>query len=280
MQDNFQSCLSIILKEEGGNDDDPRDPGGRTSRGIIQREWDVFRQNHPNRPQDVWKASNEDVAAIYHDQYWEPYCDKMPSGIDLVFFNTCVNSGRQQAVKELQRGLGINPADGMLGMITQNALADFANITDLIKDLCERRRRFYNSLSQKWKKTFLKGVLGRTDRIEKSALSMATSVHPNVVIAEHPEVDTLPDQPNITISPKAPETSADKPVVAPETGGAIAAGTGSLMGALSKIKEQLADFAAIDYVQYVLLAITVISIAYMVFGIIKQNRVKAAMSNA
>jgi hypothetical protein len=33
-------------------------------------------------------------------------------------------------------------------------------------------------------------------------------------------------------------------------------------------------------VQYVLLAITVISIAYMVFGIIKQNRVKAAMSNA
>jgi Na+/H+ antiporter NhaC len=52
------------------------------------------------------------------------------------------------------------------------------------------------------------------------------------------------------------------------------------MGALSKIKEQLADFAAIDYVQYVLLAITIVSIVYMVFGIIKQNRVKAAMSNA
>jgi lysozyme family protein len=278
MQDNFQNCLSIILKEEGGNDDDPRDPGGRTSRGIIQREWDVFRQNHPNRPQDVWKASNEDVAAIYHDQYWEPYCDKMPSGIDLVFFNTCVNSGRQQAVKELQRGLGINPADGMLGMITQNALADFTKIPDLIKALCERRRQFYRSL--KTFSTFGKGWLARTDRIEKSALAMAAKSPAPVIVSEHPTVDTKPTQPAETISPKAPEASADKPVVAPETGGAIAAGTGSLMGALSKIKEQLADFAAIDYVQYVLLAITVISIAYMVFGIIKQNRVKAAMSNA
>ena len=278
MDSNFKPSLAIILKEEGGSDDDPRDPGGRTSRGIIQREWDVYRQTHPNRPGDVWKASDDDVATIYHEQYWEPYCDKMPVGVDLVFFNTCVNSGRQQAVKELQRSLGIDPADGMMGMITFSKLNDVKDLAALIREMCERRRTFYKSL--KTFATFGKGWLARTDRIQISALGMVAHVPPKVVISEHPEVDTKPKAPEITISPKAPTAGADKPTIPPEAGGSIAAGSGALMGALAKIKEQLADFSAIDYVQYVLLAITVVSIIYMTFGMIKNARVKAAMSNA
>jgi len=278
MKDNFTACLKIILKEEGGNDDDPRDPGGRTSRGIIQREWNVYRQTHPNRPQDVWKASNEDVADIYCQQYWQPYCDKMPIGVDLVFFNTCVNSGRQQAVKELQRSLGIDPADGMMGMITFAKLDDVNDTAGLIREMCERRRTFYKSL--KTFPTFGKGWLARTDRVQLSALGMVAHVPPKVVISEHPEVDTKPKQPDVTVSPKAPKSGADAPTVPPEAGGAIAAGTGSLAGVLAKIQEQLSQFSSLQYIQYVLLAITVISIIYMVFGMIKNSRVKAAMSDA
>ncbi len=277
MQDDFQPSLTIILKEEGGDDDDKRDPGGRTSRGIIQREWDVFRQTHPNRPSDVWKASNADVASIYHDQYWLPYCDKMPSGVDLVFFNTCVNSGRQQAVKELQRSLGLNPADGMMGMITMDALNKCPDYDVLISAMCERRVAFYKSL--KTFKTFGKGWLARTSRIESSALAMLQE-HPAVVAEQHPEVDTLPATPDVTVSPKAPPATADAPALAPENSGAIAAGSGTITGVLAKIQEQLGTFSSIEYVQYALLAITVIGIVYMIFGIIKQNRVKAAMSDA
>ena len=33
----FQRCVAFVLQDEGGNDDDPNDPGGRTSRGRTNR---------------------------------------------------------------------------------------------------------------------------------------------------------------------------------------------------------------------------------------------------
>lgn len=273
MQDNYPASLAIILKEEGGNDDDPRDPGGRTSRGIIQREWNVFRQTHQDRPQDVWQASNDDVATIYKDNYWNPYCDRMPAGVDLVFFNTAVNSGRQQAVKELQRALG-QPADGMMGMITFNALDQAADVASVVKDMCERRRSFYRAL--KTFPTFGKGWLARTDRIEKSALAMALNSPGNVVSA-HPIVATVPS-PLVTISAKAAVADVDQPAISPEATGAASAGSGSLLGALDQIKDQLTPLGdTVVYVKYLLVAITIAGVIYMTYGIMKRNRVAAAV---
>src|SRR5581483_8514914 len=167
---DFPACLAIIRKEEGGNDDDPHDHGGRTSRGITQREWDAYRATRPNLPADVWQAPNADIDAIYHDQYWAPYCDALPAGIDLVFFNTAVNSGRQQAVKELQRALGVE-ADGMLGMVTRQAVASYADIPGLIRKACALRRAYYRALAQFPR--YGRGWLARTDRVEQSALLLA-----------------------------------------------------------------------------------------------------------
>lgn len=277
---NWKPSLAIILKEEGGNDDDPRDPGGRTSRGIIQREWNTFRKTHPDRPGDVWKASDEDVALIYRTQYWEPYCDRLPAGVDLVFFNTCVNSGRQQAVKELQRAVGVK-ADGMMGMLTLDAVNSTSDIPGLIRRMCDARRAFYRAL--KTFPTFGKGWLARTDRVERSALRMA-SVAPApapmtaTVANGHPAVDTKPAKPEVTVSAKAPTSDASAPAISPETSGAVAAGSGSVAGSLTQIQQQLSPFAdTIHVIQYVLLALTVIGIAYMVYGIIKRNRVAQAI---
>lgn len=276
MKENFEACLKIILKEEGGNDDDPRDPGGRTSRGITQREWNVYRQAHPNRPQDVWAASNEDVAIIYHDQYWAPYCDEMPVGIDLVFFNTCVNSGRQQAVKELQRAVGV-PADGMMGMMTFDALNARHDLPTLIHNMCDQRRKFYAAL--KTFPTFGKGWLARTARVESTAVAMSVHAAPVIVIAsEHPEIDTKPKQPEITVSPKAPTSQADKPTIPPETSGTATAGLGSLMAIINTIKDQLGAFSdAVPSLQYVLLALTIIGIGYTVYSTIKRNKINAVV---
>ena len=275
MDSNWNASLAIILKEEGGNDDDPRDPGGRTSRGIIQREWNVFRQTHSGRPADVWQASNDDVATIYHDQYWEPYCDKLPDGVDLVFFNTSVNSGRQQAVKELQRALGIQ-ADGMMGMLTFNALDTVKDIPSLIRDMCERRRNFYRAL--RTFPTFGKGWLARTDRIERSALAMSAKTIPVIVANRHPAIDTLPSQPDVTVSAKAPVSQANAPVVSPEGSGAIAAGSGSIAGTLTQIQQQLSPFAdTLKFVQYILLGVALIGIVYMVYGIISRNKTAQAV---
>lgn len=166
---DFARCLPIILREEGGNDDDVHDHGGRTSRGIIQREWDRFRKTHPGRPADVWEASDDDIAAIYESEYWQPYCPAMQAGVALCFFNAAVNSGTRQAAKELQRALGVDD-DGLIGPITLAALHAYAGHAELIADLSERRRRFYRSLAQCPR--YCKGWLARTDRVEREALAM------------------------------------------------------------------------------------------------------------
>ncbi len=44
--DNFERCLAITLKWEGGYSNHPDDPGGPTMRGIIQREYDAWRRKH------------------------------------------------------------------------------------------------------------------------------------------------------------------------------------------------------------------------------------------
>ena len=61
----FDSCLPWILKMEGGNDDDPHDHGGRTSRGVIQREYDAYRREKGEATRDVWTASDAEIADIY-----------------------------------------------------------------------------------------------------------------------------------------------------------------------------------------------------------------------
>src|SRR4029450_10024608 len=91
---NFRKCLPLLLEHEGGNDDDPRDPGGRTSRGILQREWDAWRRTRPGLPADVWRAPQDQVEAIYRQNYWNPLrCDDLPAGVDYAGFDYGVNSG-------------------------------------------------------------------------------------------------------------------------------------------------------------------------------------------
>lgn len=273
MISDFKDSLAIILKEEGGNDDDPNDHGGRTSRGIIQREWDAYRSTHPGRPADVWSAPQADIETIYHDQYWEPYCDDMPAGVDLSFFNACVNSGRQQAVKELQRSLRLNSVDGMFGMITKQALTSNDDTTALIHSMAQKRRDFYQALAQFPR--YGKGWMARTDRIEQSSLKMLND-HPNVV-AEHPEIDPKPDDPTLTVSAKAMPSDPEKTTVSPEASGTVSAGVGGLSGLIQQARDQLAPFSdTIKYVQYALLILAALGIAYTVYGVLKRNRVQAS----
>ena len=82
MESNFKASLDLVLKSEGGNDDDPADHGGRTSRGITQREYDAWRREHHLLTQDVWKASTLDVETIYHNEYWDPWGDILSIGLD------------------------------------------------------------------------------------------------------------------------------------------------------------------------------------------------------
>lgn len=91
---NWIACSKVTLSYEGGNDDDPRDPGGRTSRGITQREYNRWRATHPGLADDVWRAPQQTIVDIYHTEYWNR-CDgdAWPVGVDLCVYDASVNSG-------------------------------------------------------------------------------------------------------------------------------------------------------------------------------------------
>lgn len=167
---NFDASLKLVLQSEGGNDDDPADHGGRTSRGITQREYDAWCAEHNWPGGDIWKATDSAVASIYHDEYWNPYCDGFPVGIDYLYFDMAVNAGPARATKILQAALGVG-VDGRLGPITRQAVAK-ADPIALIDDYSEAKASFYRGLHQP---RFLKGWLNRTASVRAAAHTMVNA---------------------------------------------------------------------------------------------------------
>lgn len=167
MISNFPASLKLVLLDEGGNDDDPADHGGRTSRGITQREYDAWRQLKGLPTRDVWTASDDEVASIYHDEYWEPYCDQFPVGVDYLYFDMAVNAGPHRAAIMLQRALGVAD-DGRIGPITKLA-ASKADPKQLVSKYTDAKRAFYISLHQP---RFTKGWLNRCNHVQTSAMAM------------------------------------------------------------------------------------------------------------
>jgi lysozyme family protein len=255
---NFDTCLHAILREEGSNSDDPQDHGGRTSRGVTQREYDAYRAKHGQQTADVWQATDEEIKDIYYRQYWNPYCDELVSGVDLIFFDCSVNAGRQQAVKDLQRALGIT-ADGMFGLRTQQAVSECPDIPRLIKDYAERRRAFYRALRQF--PLYGRGWLARVDRIESQSLALA----------DKKPVEAPVDQ----RVGKATASDLDQPTVPPEGGAAISGGSATAAGALNQFKDQISPYSdTIKIVQYILIIVALAGLGFTIWGFIKARRNK------
>lgn len=164
---NWKPSLAAVLKAEGGNDDDPADHGGRTSRGITQREYDSWRRLQHMPTLDVWKAPQLDIESIYHDEYWNPNCDLLPIGADFLLFNMAVNAGPSRGAKILQQALGVT-ADGRIGAVTREAITK-ADPKKLIEDYSNASRSFYLGLHQP---KFTKGWLNRVAFVRSTALGM------------------------------------------------------------------------------------------------------------
>ncbi len=151
---NFYKALPLLLEHEGGNDDDPRDPGGRTSRGILQSEWNEWRLTHPGLPSDVWQAPQSQVEAIYKEKYWDALdCDSLPPGVDYCLFDYGVNSGIGRARR------------------VQKQFSGVTNPTKLINVICDERLNYLQGLDT-WS-TFRKGWTQRVKDVRATSLAMA-----------------------------------------------------------------------------------------------------------
>lgn len=271
---NFPACLKFVLVEEGGNDNDPQDHGGRTSRGIIEREWLAYRARHPDKslPQDVWRAPQADIEAIYHDQYWEPMCDKLPDGIDLSYFDLAVNAGPVRSTKCLQQALGVQ-ADGHLGIETMHA-AQIAEPLALIHKFATRRRAFYRALAQFPR--YGHGWMSRAGRCEAKSVSMAHAAPTR----EIPTTAPMVEGPGGGVKVNEDMPGAVKPsTVSPEQGVAVSAGSGSLAGMIQTIQDQLTPYSYyIRFVQYALVGLAVVGLGLTIYAFWKRKKVQEALA--
>ena len=145
----FEACLPDTLKQEGGYSNDAHDPGGMTMEGIIQREYDSKRKQWGEPTQWVKKISADEMRTIYYTDYWMPYSPLLPAGLDLEFFDLCVNGGQHRAIVTLQRALDISD-DGQFGSQTMTAvtqlLAGGGDPNHAIESFKREREAFYRSL--------------------------------------------------------------------------------------------------------------------------------------
>lgn len=173
MKTNFAPALQRVLAEEGGYSNHPRDPGGATNKGVIQRVYDGYRRGRGEAPRSVKLIADAEVTDIYRRQYWDKIQgDRLPPGIDLVVFDACVNSGPSQATKWLQRALGTVKVDGDLGEATVAAAIAHPDHCALIADICARRLGMLQNLST-WD-VFGRGWSGRVTRVRTTGQAWAS----------------------------------------------------------------------------------------------------------
>jgi lysozyme family protein len=164
----FDACMPFIFKAEGGYSDNPADPGGPTNFGITLATLRAF-ESDPNLTADDVKKLTPDVAKeIYRTAYWNRMqCGSLPAGLDLEVFDFGVNAGPGEAVKMLQKIIGVIQ-DGSIGPITLSALAQLKP-RDLISRYSDARLAFYKALN---KPEFEQGWATRVNQIEIAASNM------------------------------------------------------------------------------------------------------------
>ena len=93
-------------------------------------------------------------------------------GLDLSYFDNCVNEGPRRATILLQQALHVQ-ADGVWGPGTQKAVDAATNIVALVKEYSDWRARFYRGLGTF--QYFGKGWIARVNYIEQASLKMVKS---------------------------------------------------------------------------------------------------------
>lgn len=115
---DFDAAFDRLIGHEGGYSDHPDDPGGQTMWGITGR---VARAN--GFKGDMRTLPRSTAKAIYKAAYWDSIkADQLPEPLRFDVFDAAVNSGTRQAIRWLQRVVGVGD-DGVIGQMTLDAAA-------------------------------------------------------------------------------------------------------------------------------------------------------------
>ena len=169
MNENFQTCLSMLLEHEGGFVDHPRDPGGATNMGVTLGTYEQW-VGRSVTIAEMKALTVDDVAPIYRKNYWDRVRgDDLPSGVDWSVFDWAVNSGPSRSAKALQKIVMVT-RDGAIGPKTLYAVAN-QEPDKIIDAMYTARQRFYERLNAF--DVFGRGWARRNTETRDAALLMA-----------------------------------------------------------------------------------------------------------
>jgi len=170
MNGNFEECLALVLKHEGGFVNNPQDPGGMTNLGVTKVTYEGYVNRHVDEA-EMRSLTPDLVAPLYKKMYWDRIKgDDLPVGVDYCLFDLAVNSGVGKAGKLLQMALDL-PADGIIGPMTLRAL-EGRDAEEIVEQICQERLEFLQSLKT-WG-VFGKGWGRRVAEVEQHATAMLT----------------------------------------------------------------------------------------------------------
>ncbi len=145
MEKNFDLSLRMLLKHEGGYVNHPRDPGGETNHGVTRNVWERW-VGRPVKDGEMKNLTQEDVAPVYKEQYWNRLKgDLLPGGLDFFLFDWGVNSGTSRSAKALQGIIGATQ-DGGIGPNTLKKLSDY-DTKEVLHKMHDKRQGFYEGLN-------------------------------------------------------------------------------------------------------------------------------------
>jgi lysozyme family protein len=157
MKNNFNECLSRVLKDEGGYSNDPSDSGGATKYGITIGDVSKYVKKNAT-PDDVKALTVAQASTIYKARYWDALnCDTLPSGVDYTCFDYGVHSGLGRPRKALDKFKSLSG-------------------TYLIDAINNERTTFLQGLAATRTKDqkYLRGWLNRVERVRAYSKSIAT----------------------------------------------------------------------------------------------------------
>lgn len=70
MRGNFEECLALVLKHEGGFVNNPRDPGGMTNLGVTKVTYESYVNRHVDEA-EMRSLTPALVAPLYKKMYWD-----------------------------------------------------------------------------------------------------------------------------------------------------------------------------------------------------------------
>lgn len=171
MSKHFETAYALSRISEGGYVNHPEDNGGPTNYGVTQRVYDKYRQSRKLELVDVRFIKQDEVRDIYKTGYWDAVQgDKLPPGVSYAVFDAALTGGPRRAVVFLQRAVGVNVVDGVLGPVTLAAVGRMEP-KKVIEAVCNYRLAHMKGLSD-WQH-FGKGWLARVNKVRDEAITLS-----------------------------------------------------------------------------------------------------------